>query len=76
MTAMPAASLMLDASKPVPAFTGDFRLDGVQARPLLSDAAQFSLLSGRTKLALQLSRRRHDRRRDQVLACKAKAASP
>ena len=47
--------LTLDASKPVPAFNGDFLLDGVQAKTLLSDAAQFSLLSGHTKLALQIS---------------------
>ena len=42
-----SGKLVLDAAKPVPAFTGDFLLDGVQAKPLLSDAAQFSLLEGR-----------------------------
>jgi AsmA protein len=47
--------LVLDAAKPVPAFTGDFTLDGVQAKPLLSDAAQFSLLEGQTKVALQIA---------------------
>lgn len=47
--------LTLDASKSTPAFTGDFRLDGVQTRPLLSDAAQFSLLSGRTKLEINIA---------------------
>jgi len=47
--------LVLDAAKPVPAFTGDFLLDGVQAKPLLSDAAQFSLLEGHAKLTLQIS---------------------
>ncbi len=47
--------IVLDAAKPVPTFTGDFRLDGVQAKTLLSDAAQFSMLSGKTKLALQLN---------------------
>jgi len=47
--------LTLDASKSIPAFTGDFRIDGVQTRPFLSDAAQFSLLSGRTKLELNIS---------------------
>lgn len=47
--------LVIDAAKPIPAFTGDFRLDGVQAKPLLSDAAQFSMISGRTKLTLQLA---------------------
>ncbi|MGH6802731.1 MAG: AsmA family protein [Methyloceanibacter sp.] len=50
-----SGKLVLDAAKPVPAFTGDFRLEGVQAKTLLSDAAQFSLLEGHTKLALQLS---------------------
>jgi AsmA protein len=47
--------LVFDASKEVPAFNGDFLLDGVQIKSLLSDAAQVSLLEGRTKLALQLS---------------------
>lgn len=47
--------LVVDATKPVPEFNGDFQLDGVQVRPLLSDATQFNLLSGRTKLDLQLS---------------------
>ena len=47
--------IVLDAAKPVPTFTGDFRLDGVQAKTLLSDAAQFSMVSGKTKLALQLN---------------------
>ena len=47
--------LVFDASRDVPAFNGDFLLDGVQIKSLLSDAAQVSLLEGRTKLALQLS---------------------
>jgi AsmA protein len=47
--------LVLDASRAVPAFNGDFRLDGVQVKSLLSDAAQVSLLEGETKLALQIS---------------------
>ena len=46
---------VFDASKPVPEFTGDVRLDGVQAKTLLSDAAQFSMLEGHTKLALQIA---------------------
>ena len=50
-----SGKLVLDAAKPVPAFTGDFLLDGVQAKTLLSDAAQFSLLEGHTKLALEIS---------------------
>jgi AsmA protein len=47
--------LVVDATKAVPEFTGNFQFDGVQIRPLLSDATQFNLLSGRTKLDLQLS---------------------
>lgn len=50
-----SGKLVLDATKPVPAFTGDFLLDGVQAKSLLSDAAQFSLLEGQTKLNLQIA---------------------
>jgi AsmA protein len=50
-----SGKVTLDASKPVPAFNGNLLLDGVQAKSLLSDAAQFSLLSGHTKLALQIS---------------------
>jgi len=48
-------TLVFDAARPVPAFSGDFVLDGVEAKPLLSDAAQFSLLEGQTKLALQIN---------------------
>ena len=47
--------LVLDATRPIPAFTGDFHLDGVQAKALLSDAAQISLLEGETKLTLEIS---------------------
>jgi AsmA protein len=47
--------LVFDASRDIPVFNGDFLLDGVQVKSLLSDAAQVSLLEGRTKLALQLS---------------------
>jgi AsmA protein len=50
-----SGKIVLDAAKPIPTFTGDFRLDGVEAKSLLSDAAQFSMLSGKTKLALQLN---------------------
>ncbi len=50
-----SGKFVLDASKPVPTFAGNFQLDGVQAKTLLSDAAQFSMLEGRTKLALQLN---------------------
>jgi AsmA protein len=50
-----SGKLTLDASRPVPTFSGDFELDGVAAEPLLSDAAQFGLLSGRAKMELQIS---------------------
>jgi AsmA protein len=46
--------LVLDATRRVPAFSGDFHLDGVQAKALLSDAAQVSLLEGEAKLALEI----------------------
>ncbi len=52
-----AGKFVFDASKPVPEFTGDVRLEGVQAKTLLSDAAQFSMLEGHTKLALQIAGR-------------------
>jgi AsmA protein len=55
-----SGQLIVDASKPVPAFTGDFRLDGVEALPLLSDAAQFTMLAGRTKLDLSVSGKGED----------------
>ena len=47
--------LVVDASTPIPTFTGDIRFDGVQAQPLLTDAAQFSMIAGRTKLDLSIS---------------------
>jgi len=50
-----SGTLTVDASKPIPSFTGDFRLDGVQAKPLLTDAAQFSMIGGRTKLDVSLA---------------------
>jgi AsmA protein len=49
-----SGTLIIDASKPVPSFTGDFRFDGVQAKPLLSDAAQFEMVAGSTKLTLNI----------------------
>lgn len=45
----------LDASKPVPSFTGNFVLDEVSTQPLLDAAAGFKLLSGRARVELQLS---------------------
>ena len=38
--------LVVDATKPVPEFTGNFELDGVQIRPLLSDANSVQLAFG------------------------------
>ena len=55
-----SGKLIGDASKTVPAFTGDFRLDGVEVLPLLGDAAQFTMLAGRTKLDLSVSGRGED----------------
>jgi AsmA protein len=49
-----SGKFVLDAARSIPAFTGDLRLDGVQAKALLSDAAQVSLLEGEAKLALQI----------------------
>ena len=71
-----SGKLVLDAAKPVPAFTGDFRLDGVEAKTLLSDAAQFSMLSGRTKLALHLSGTGSNSDARSSPRCRARAASP
>ncbi len=45
----------LDASKPVPTFTGNLSLDGVSAQPLLAGAAGFNLLAGSTKIVLALN---------------------
>ena len=50
-----SGKLTIDAAKPIPTFTGNLRLDGVQAKPLLADAAAFGLISGRTKLNLNVS---------------------
>jgi AsmA protein len=45
----------LDASKPVPTFTGNLSLDGVSAQPLLNGAAGFNLLAGTAKIELALN---------------------
>jgi AsmA protein len=50
-----SGTLMVDGSKPVPTFDGAFQLDGVQARPFLTDAAQFQMIAGVTKLNLSIS---------------------
>ena len=46
---------VLDATRPVSTFSGKLRLEGVESKALLSDAAQFSMLSGLTKMNLAVS---------------------
>lgn len=48
-------TVTVDATKPVPDFEGDFRMDGVETQPLLEDAARFTMVSGRAKLNLKIS---------------------
>jgi len=48
-------TLAVDATKQVPAFDGEFHLDDVETEPLLKDAAQFGMVSGRAKLKLKMS---------------------
>ncbi len=50
-----SGKLIIDVTKPIPAFTGNVRLEGVEAKPLLNAAAQVSMISGRTKFALEVS---------------------
>ena len=50
-----SGKVTVDASKPVPTFNGNFKLDNVSVQPLLVGAAGFNLLAGRTNIALQLS---------------------
>ena len=50
-----SGKITVDASKPVPTFNGNFQLDNVSVQPLLVGAAGFSLLAGRTNIALQLT---------------------
>jgi AsmA protein len=50
-----SGKITVDASKAVPTFNGNFQLDNVSVQPLLVGAAGFSLLAGRTNIALQLS---------------------
>ena len=50
-----SGKITVDASKPVPTFSGNFQLDNVSVQPLLFGAAGFNLLAGRTNIALQLS---------------------
>ena len=50
-----SGKITVDASKPVPTFNGNFKLDNVSVQPLLVGAAGFNLLAGRTDIALQLS---------------------
>ena len=48
-------TLAVDATKPVPDFKGEFRIDGVETQPLLDDAARFDMVSGQAKLNLTIS---------------------
>lgn len=48
-------TLTVDIMKPVPSFSGDIRLDGVDSRPLLMDAAQFGMIAGKSRLTLTVS---------------------
>ncbi len=48
-------TVTVDLSTSVPQFVGDLRVEGVQAEPFLTDAAQFRMIAGRTKLALSIS---------------------
>jgi AsmA protein len=47
-------TLVVDATQAIPSFSGDFELDNVAAKSFLTDAAQFSMLSGQTKVKLQI----------------------
>ena len=62
-----SGKLVLDAAKPVPSFTGDFQLDGVQAKPLCRCGADQPARRSHQAHAPD-QRRRLQRRGDQVLA--------
>jgi AsmA protein len=47
-------TLVIDASKPVPSFSGQFALENVAAQPFLTDASSFKLLSGQAKVDLDI----------------------
>jgi AsmA protein len=49
------ASITVDARGKVPAITESFKLTGVQAQPLLTDAAAFERLSGTGNIEIQVS---------------------
>ena len=70
MTGTPAASSCSMRRSPFPSSPAISCSTACRPRPLLSDAAQFSLLEGHAKLALQISRRRRDLRGDQVVAAR------
>ncbi len=46
---------IVDLARSVPSFKGNLTLDRVSAKPLLSDASGFELLSGKIKLAMNLT---------------------
>ena len=49
-----SGTLIIDSSKPVPSFSGQFALENVAAQPFLVDAADFKLLSGQAKVELDI----------------------
>ena len=49
-----SGTLIIDSSKPVPSFSGQFALENVAAQPFLVDAADFKLLSGQAKVDLDI----------------------
>jgi AsmA protein len=49
-----SGTLIIDSSKPVPSFSGQFALENVAAQPFLADAADFKLLSGQAKVDLDI----------------------
>jgi AsmA protein len=49
-----SGTLIIDSSKPVPSFSGQFALENIAAQPFLVDAADFKLLSGQAKVDLDI----------------------
>jgi AsmA protein len=49
-----SGTLIIDSSKPVPSFSGQFALENIAAQPFLADAADFKLLSGQAKVDLDI----------------------
>jgi AsmA protein len=49
-----SGTLIIDSSKPVPSFSGQFALENVAAQPFLTDASSFKMLSGQAKVDLDI----------------------